>query len=342
MLYCVLAWTLAGVACKDSAGDDAGSEDKAGILKKPPYQAVTDSIREISGENQPAATLAALYFRRAELLARNNQHELAVADYRKSWDLRPDENTGLRYAATLSIVGRPAEAERLLEDCHRRYPTNTEFAAMLGDLYQQTGKIRHALSIYDDVLGKDSSNFEAWYEKALLLEKVRDTTAAIQALQHAMALQPVNTYALELAHLYAETGNPKALTLADQVLAHDPNHELVDPFFIKGIFYSNTKDYGNALVQYDSCIRRDWKFTDAYLEKGIVLYHQHKYQEALGIFKLSIQVSNTYADGYYWAGRCYEAMGQNEEALTCYQQTLGLDKDFSEAAEAIKRIQSHH
>lgn len=340
-LYSLLALSLTLGACNDHSGNPNAGVANAAILDRPPYRTLTDSIAKAeSNDGKDSATLASLHFRRAELLARNNQHEAAVPDYRRSWELNAQEMTGLRYAATLTIIGQPREAARLLNDAHHRFPDNSAFTNMLADLYQQAGLFTEALGIYDEMLKKDSADFEAWYEKGLILEKAKDTTAAIAALAKAHQLQPTSTYALELAHLYAETRNPKALTLADEVLGRDLMHEQVDPLFIKGIYYANTGQPRLAIVQFDSCIGRDWKFTDAYLEKGIVLFHQHKYPEALGIFQMTIKVSNTYPDGYYWIGRCHEAMGNKDQALIFYQRTLGLDKDFSEAAEGIKRLGS--
>jgi len=326
----LLAICLAAGACKGTAKDKGEDED---ILHKAPFLSLTDSINQSAPAGQPS-----LYFRRAERLAHNNFHELAALDYRRSWDENPEEATGLRYAATLTIIGQTAKAEKLLLDCRRRYPANPSFSNMLGDLYQQSGKTKEAIQVYDDQLRSDSTNFEAWYEKGLLLERAKDTTGALLALQKAYTIQPITTYALELAHLYAESSNPEALTLADEVLRKDLNHELLDPLFIKGIYYSNTGLYKKAIENFDSCIARDWKFTDAYLEKGIVLYHQKKYEEAQTIFQLSVKVSNTYPDGYFWIGRCYEATGHKEEARIFYQRALALDKDFKEAAEGIKRL----
>ncbi|HTI08759.1 MAG TPA: tetratricopeptide repeat protein [Puia sp.] len=308
-------------------------EEEATVLKQTPFAPLTDSIRQSKPADQ-----AELYFRRAELLSRNNLHELAAEDYKKSWNLHPDEATGLRYASTLAILGRTGEAAKLLQDCRERFPDNDNFSNMLGDAYVQAGKMKEALNLYDTLLQKDSLNFEAWYERGLLLEKAKDTAGALTALQKAFAIQPVNTYALELAHLYAENRNSKALELCDEVLRKDLAHELLDPFFIKGIYYSNIGSYKLAVVQFDSCIRRDWKFTDAHLEKGIALFKQKNYEAALKTFRMSVEVSNTYPDGYYWIGRCYEVAGSKEDAISYYQRALSLDKDFTEADEAIKRL----
>jgi len=313
-------------------------DDEAAVLHNPPFASITDSIRQAGPGKTDSSTKAELYFRRAERLSRNNLHELAAADYQMAWELNPDEATGLRYSSALSITGQTEKAIRLLTECRQRFPSNAGFAAMLGDIYQQSGQTIEALQVYDTILRADSLNFEAWYEQGLLLEKANDTAGAIKALARAYALQPINTYALELAHIYAEQKNPAALPICDEVLRKDSANELLDPLFIKGIYYSNTAQYKKAIVQFDSCIRRDWKFTDAYLEKGIALYRQKNYEEALKIFMMTVNVSNTYPDGYFWIGRCYEATGRKDQAVLYYQRALALDKDFTEAAEGIRRL----
>jgi len=330
LLFCFAGLWIAG--CNNNS--TSKNDQQTAVLHRQPFLPLTDSLSQSN-----AGDKAGLYFRRGELLARSNLHELALKDYQQSWKLAPEEFTGFRYASTLSILGQTGQAIRLLQDCQQKFPANTSFSSLLGELYQQSGRLTEALSLYDTLLNKDSTNFEIWYEKGLLLEKGKDTTGAIQALAKAYQLQPVNTYALELAHLYAESRNATALTICDNVLRKDSSHELLDPLFIKGIYYSNMTLYKKAIVQFDSCIHRDWKFTDAYLEKGIALYEQKAYDTALSTFQMTIQVSNTYPDAYYWTGRCYEVMDQKDKAILYYRQTLALDKDFTEAAERIKRLQ---
>lgn len=309
-------------------------EEEQAILHRPLFAPLTDSLLQHQGSDE-----AGLYLRRAELLSRNDLHELAAKDYQRSWEERPDELTGLRYGSTLTIIGQTKKAIQLLQDCRKRFPSNAAFPGMLAELYQQSGRMKDAVGIYDSMLQADSLDFEAWYEKGMLQEKNNDTAGALLSLGKAYKIQPVNTYALELAHLYAETRNAAALPLCDAVLHKDSSHALLDPFFIKGIYFSNTTQYKKAIVQFDSCINRDWKFTDAYLEKGIALYKQKQYQPALQTFQMTIKVSNTYPDGYFWIGRCLEATGQREQAVIYYRQALALDKDFTEAADGIKRLQ---
>ncbi|MDR3712168.1 MAG: tetratricopeptide repeat protein [Puia sp.] len=324
---CLLLFT----ACNNSNPSSPEDKGPAKILQQPPYAALTDSIRRFPKD-------AGLYLRRGDLLSRNNQHEIAAVDFGSAWALRPDEETGLRYGSTLSILNRPAEAAKLLRDCIQKFPGDDTFKKMLGEVYTQSGNIGEALKLYDSMLEADSTDFESWYERGLLLEQGKDTAGAIASLRKAWSIQPINTYALELAHLYAENANKLSLQLCDEIIRKDSAHEQTDPFFIKGIYYSNTRQYNAAIVQFDTCIHRDWKFTDAYIEKGIAVFKQKKYEDARNVFQMAVTVSNTYPDAYFWIGRCYEAENRKTEAAPFYERAIGLDKQFTEAREALKRV----
>ncbi len=304
---------------------------KDDLLKSPPYAALTDSIEQFPKN-------ASLLLKRAELLTQNNMHEVAFDDFKKSWEIDPSEKTALEYASNLSITNKANEAEKLLQDCMIKFPANEEFKRLLSDLLVQSGRTTKAISLFDDMIKNDSSNADAWYEKGRLLEQSHDTPNAIAALSRAFSLQPTTTYTLELANMYAENKNAKALALCDDIIKKDSARELTDPFFIKGIYYSNTSQYDIAIVQFDSCIGRDWKLTDAYIEKGIAFFKQKNYDNALNTFRTAVSVSFNSPDAYFWIGRCYEAINKKEEAVQYYQKAILLDKDFTEAKEALKRV----
>lgn len=198
--------------------------------------------------------------------------------------------------------------------------------------------VQKSLLFQDSLLQKDSSNPEAWYEKALLHAELRDTSLAIEALENSFHLQPLVSTGVALAELYAETKNSKVLELCDVLLKADSLNELIDPIFIQGIYYSRIGNTKEALAAYERCILRDWKFIEAYMEKGIILFNQQKIPESLKTFQLAATVSVSYADAYYWIGKCYEATGQKKEALENYSKAFALDSEFTEAEEAIKRI----
>src|ERR1700722_12195547 len=309
-------------------GNNNGADD---LLKNPPYASLTDSITQFPDN-------ASLYLKRAELLTKNNQHEIAFNDFKKSWELNPAEQTAFEYVSNLSITGKSDAAVNFLQNCITKFQADEEFKRLLSDAYMQANQPSKALELFDNMIKSDSTDAEAWYEKGRLLEHTHDTINAISSLKKAYMLQPTITYTLELANMFAEKNNAESIQLCDDVISRDSARELTDPFFIKGIYYSNTKQYDAAIAQFDSCIHRDWKLTDAYIEKGIAFFKQKNYDNALNTFRMAASVTITSPDAYFWIGRCYEAINKKEDAVQYYEKALMLDKDFNEAREALKRV----
>jgi tetratricopeptide (TPR) repeat protein len=301
------------------------------VLYKPPFRALSDSIDKNPNN-------AALLLRRAELLTQNNQQDIAYYDYKKSWELQPGEQTAILFASNLFVTGRSKDAVTLLDSCVQKYPANPEFKRRLAEAYTHAGNDSEAIAIYDNMIKTDSANFEALYEKGILLTQLKDTLRAITALEKAWQLQPIMQNGLALANLYAETKNEKVLALCDALQKRDSAHEFVDPVFLKGVYYSNVHDYPKAIALFDECMHIDWKFIEPYLEKGMILYQQKNYDEAMKTFRYAININYSNPDAYYWTARCYEAIGKKEEALDYYYQALTFDRNFTEAKEGVKRL----
>lgn len=326
----VVGWLMAAWLCschpfeKDSPSREA-------VLASQPFAPLTDSLRRFPSQ-------ASLYIRRAELLTEQNYHEIATADYQKAWQLQPDEATALAYTSNLFLLGQEAAAIKLLQQCIQAFPANPEFVRRLSEAYVQKGELRKALKQYDLLLKKDTTDFDAWYEKGLLHTQLKDTAKAIAAFEKAYRLQPLQLYGISLANLYAATKNAKALEVCDELIGSDSLPRTTDALFIKGVYLSNTRQYEQALHQYETCIRNDWKFVEAYIEKGIILFNEQNIDEALNTFATASKVSSRHAAAYYWMGRCYEKIGKMDEARESYERTLLLDRDYPGVDEALKRL----
>jgi len=323
-----IIWLVA-VACKGKK-DSAESIDSP-VEANPAYQSLNDSLHLFPDD-------ATLYLRRATRLSQDNAHESAYADFQKAYSLKPLPEYALPFAANLEILGKHQERMSLLEKINQQFPGNPQVSRLLAETYASSENKAQALLIYNDILRKDSLDTDAMYEKAILLEQLKDTGQAIRTLQKAYSYQGVETYGLELAHLYAELKNPRALQICDQILRQDSARLLIDPLFIKGIYYANVRQYSKAIVQFDSCIARDWKTTDAYLEKGRAYFQLGNYPAAMQTFTMAITVTQTDPDAYYWLGRCYEAEHRNMEAVVNYRKAIALDKDFREARERMENL----
>jgi tetratricopeptide (TPR) repeat protein len=323
-----MAMSLFLCSCDFSDKKGDASEN---ILGSAPYRGLTDSIRRFPNEPR-------LFSERALLLSQNDHHELATADYKKAWDLNPAEPTALGYVNNLMLVNKPREAVSFLKECIATWPQSIDLHRRLSEIYEHTGQHSRAISQYDEILASDSTNFEAWYNKGILLSRLEDTAGAIAALERSYAAQPIYYNGITLAGFYATRRDPKTPAICDELIAKDLEGVQPDAHFIKGLYYSYLKKYDSADALFNECIRRDWRFADAHVEKAIILYEKKDYQGALKILRTALSVANTNADAYYWIARCFESTGNTEAAQKNYERALTLDPDYEEAKEGIRRL----
>src|SRR4030095_573356 len=135
------------------------------ILTEPPFAALTDSIKRFPG-------IPDLLLRRGELLSQHDQHELAYFDFKAAWEAYPSESTAMSYVSNLFLVNRPREAVGILEQAVKKFPSDAELRRRLSEAYIQNGYSNKAMMQYDSILQSDPSNFEAWYEKGMLLAEL--------------------------------------------------------------------------------------------------------------------------------------------------------------------------
>lgn len=193
----------------------------------------------------------------------------------------------------------------------------------------------------DTLLMHQPGNPAYLFMKADALEQKGDTTNAI--LQFRSAFDAAGSFpdaALRLANLYAETGNAEALRLCDELLNTETALAMRSQvLFVKGIYFIETKQTNKALAIFNNIIREDHVFMDAYIEKGLIFYDQGKYEDAHKVFTLSTEVSNAFADGYFWMAKCETKMGRTANAIQHFKSALALDPSITEAREALQALE---
>lgn len=187
-----------------------------------------------------------------------------------------------------------------------------------------------AIAQNDTLLKGDSANAVFWYRRGAIQLQQGDTNTAIASMQTAVQKEPMFMEPLlDIASVYAARSDSNAIITTNKVIQIAPDPRIKSQAkFIQGLYYSNINNKAKALASFDECIKSDYTFLDAYVEKGLLLYDSKDYKAALAVFEQTIQVSNTFAEGYYNAGRCEEALGNKEEAKLYYEKAHGLDKNL--------------
>lgn len=231
-----------------------------------------------------------------------------------------------------------------IRDSIKKHPDNPKPKYNLAIVLQDAGMYKEAVLALDSMNITDSDSvdlriyFNYLFKRSELLELAGDTTEAIKTLEMFVMPGELTQAGLRLTNLYAETNNPKAITFSDAMKKNDKSGTDPHPDFLKGIYYYNIGDLQNALQQFDECIRKDYNFMDAYLEKGTIFYKQKKYNEAIKTFDLALQVSNSFADAFFWKAKSQAALGQLLEAKLNFQRAYGLDKTLTEAKTEAEKL----
>ena len=327
----IIAGSLTAMIILTGCHDKNNASPYDEIVRQQPFASLTDSIKKEPKRDD-------LFFRRGVLLNQNNLPEPALADFQKAWSIKKEE----RYAFGISkllLDKKPDSAVIFLNKALMELPNSFLLQLTLARGYDALNKTDDALKLCDDILIKNPYQVDVLKMKADLLDKKGDSTQAIQILERAYTITPfdINLNYL-LADKYSAANNPKVINLCDSLIKMDSLHIHPEPYYFKGIYYSNINDKAKALAMFNEAIQHDYNYLNAYIEKGRIQYESKKYNDALKTFQLANTISATFPDAYFWMGKCQEALGQKEEAKLNYQRAYGLDKTFTEAKEAADKI----
>ena len=201
------------------------------------------------------------------------------------------------------------------------------------------GEYKLAIAQMDSLILKDRGNYGLWFKLAKIYEHSKDTAEAVNCYLNALKIYRAPDGLLALANLYAETKNITAIKLCNEIdnLRMGREYDSYTSFF-RGVYFARIGNKQQAILLFDKSIINNYNFMDAYMEKGFALFDDKKYAAALQVFTTATTVNLTFADAYYWQGKCFEVLNNKPQAIAQYQQAIALDKDLPEAAEGIKRL----
>lgn len=306
-------------------------QEKDSLLKSEPYSIITDSIYQ-----QPAN--ARLYYKRGELLLQNEQFNHAEKDFRKAWALKPDEQNAL---GVVNLLRRKNidSAILFIKEASNKIRESLALKISLARAYHEKGELEKSISICNSIIDIYPGQLDALQLKAELLQAQNKNEEAITTLEKAYAYAPGDAeLANSLAFAYAQSKNVKAIAISDSLIAADIEGKHAEPYYFKGVYYTNIGKKAGALVFFNQAIQHDYYFLDAYMEKGSLFFNAKNYNEALETFELAARVSPTFAEAYLWMAKTKEKMGNNAEAKSDYQRAYGLDKTLQEAKKAAEKL----
>ncbi len=319
---------LTTVACNNEATTPYHNLYQADL-----YKPISDSI--LADEHN-----AALYTRRAMLLAQQSETNAALANYAEAYHITKQQQEGAQYATALVQYSRLDTALTVLTTLRTQYPSNVYLHSLLAEVHAARKEYTKAIATYRAVLAQDSTVSNTWLYLSYCYQEVGNDAAAIQALERAYGLQPNITAGYELAAMYAAKGNPRTISLCKElaVLSAKAADKDVRSTYFASVYYTTKGNTTLALQLLDSCIAQDYTYGNAYIDKATLLLQANNIPGAIQVLTLAQQNDNTNPEAYYYMGKCYQAQGRLAAARLEYQKAIALDKEYTLAAEALKGL----
>ena len=104
-----------------------------------------------------------------------------------------------------------------------------------------------------------------------------------------------------------------------------------DLYNIEALAYAQAGDNYNAMVKFKAALSLDYNFIVCRNNYGVFLNRTGKQAEAKKAFEECIRINAKYPDAHYHLGQIYEAQGDLDKAVDCYQTAVNLNPNYADA-----------
>ncbi|TWO71455.1 tetratricopeptide repeat protein [Caenimonas sedimenti] len=273
----------------------------------------------------------------AALIARGDTHlEMSdtvrgLRDFQAAHELDPTADApAIGMAKAMLHMERVEAAEKLLYDVLGRHPRNTEARIQLASALSRSGRHDEALSMLDAVLKEVPDHAGAHEFRARTLWSTKDTTAALEALKSAIALDPMRVSAgLMFASLAHELGDSAAECSAYARLLHLYRGE-VEILNEVAIYISEHGPAHKALGIFDTAAEREPSAEGkavALVNKGNALLNLKDLEGSRLHFEKAVSLDPRSALAHRRLGDWHNEFGDPQRACGLYAQACKLDPD---------------
>lgn len=197
----------------------------------------------------------------------------------------------------------------------------------LSKLYRRLGEHEAAVAAAERAIELDPENLDGYTNRAAALQAQHGKTAIEEDCDRLAALELSEPVPLKKrAGLMSSCGRPEA-ALEDYAAAIELAPEWADPYYNRGNFRYNRREYAEALPDYDAAIERAPKWARPHRQHGLTLSKLKRYDEALVSISRAIELSPNSADAIYNRAQINFDVERWEDALTdlerCFELTGG-------------------
>lgn len=242
-------------------------------------------------------------------------------------------------AQRLKNSSRPQQALQLLERLTQPpYKKLAKTLNLMGECYQDLNDTEEAKNHYTQALALNPQYLRAYQNMADLLSATGQRAEALQYLEQAHVLSPMNPGRLfRLGQLCLESGDQdkaqqylKQCRKGGHKFTNSHCQEAAEVFLQAGL-----SDVAEEL--FAQSLKDDPSNLHLFNRLGIALRRQQKHQEALKCYQEALKVDPKSEKIHYNLGILYFDLGEREKSLESFRQALKLRPDFAEAREFLRQ-----
>ncbi|MDZ7372809.1 MAG: tetratricopeptide repeat protein [candidate division KSB1 bacterium] len=192
-------------------------------------------------------------------------------------------------------------------------------------------KLEDAVRYADLAISLDEESAEAWQNRALALDRLRDLSGALSAYRKVVEKEPANAAVfLLMGRVLRRLGQlEEAAEALDQGLELDPeNPELL---FEKSLVLIRQERREEALPYLEGAVRRNPKHHAAYFHLANALNRMGRVEEALHYYELVVRLRPEYPEAWNNRGIALSKLGKTKKAIESYLKAITLRPEYHEA-----------
>jgi tetratricopeptide (TPR) repeat protein len=279
----------------------------------------------------------------ALLLQKNGESEKAIRSYREALNADP-ANFVVHYNLGL-IYGRQkknSESAKELEIANQIQPGDPELLELLGDVYTNQKQHEKAAAVYNATLEKAKDKDIVYAKLGLSLAKQDQITAAADALESSVHLNPNNPDALSLlGDLYIDLKrNDAAIAAYLKSIALNPKQK--DVHYNLGTLYAEQNRLDDGMAELRITVQLDQNYASAWSNLALVAEKLNLDKEAIQAHETVIALGKAQPLNYFHLGVLYAAENKPDPAIEAFTRAIELEpeKYRSILREELKQVHS--
>ncbi|WP_448590221.1 tetratricopeptide repeat protein [Thermodesulfobium sp.] len=222
--------------------------------------------------------------------------------------------------------GNTTEASKDFEEAIGLNPKNSEAYCGLARIKEDYGDIDSAISLYTKAIEVNNQDPQAYFGRAVDYYLEKKFNLSLEDVNSAISLEPKMEYFLFKASLEQNSNKINdALSTIESAYKLFPNSVQVLEF--KSSLEFQKEDYKGALADVDKALEIDAKKPDLFFLKGNILYSMNDFQGSLKALNVAISLDPNQSDFYAMRAKIEDSLKQPNKALDDINTALSISQN---------------